>query len=61
MFLVLSGLLVGLHCTNEEGRGIGDASQLFQLNTYGALDGASIGGGGEVMQMVILSNIYLYL
>ena len=43
--LVLSGLLVGLHCANEEGRGIINALQL----TSGALDGRA----GEVMPMVM--------
>ena len=45
--LVLSDLLVGLHCANEEGRGIVDAPQL-QLTSSGALDG----GGGEVISYI---------
>jgi len=51
---VLSGLLVGLHCANEEGRGIIDASQLHQLHTSGAI----VGRDEEVIPM-LLNKIYL--
>ena len=49
-FLVISDLLIGLHCANEEGgRGIVDASQL-QLHTSGALLGGGRYGEGEVIK-----------